>query len=164
MLMRAMDAEAPRRSARTILVWSVLTTLGILLAPASGLEAASDVIEPCTSCTVGLHDRSMLAEFLREFDLVFEGVFLRSDSVAVGYERGRPLGTFRVDRIIRGAPASRRVRMMLPPTMWGEPPTLPGHLLVWVKQGCTIDAYPCGGILQIAPDRTMSYTSISTDW
>lgn len=152
-----MKGPGPRRS--TIL--SAVSAIAALVL-ASPDARASDVIQSCSDCPVGLHERALLARHLRQYDLVFEGTFVRCDSVRSGYERGRPLATFKVGRLLRGMLGSRDVPMML--LDWRDQPKPNTPVLAWVLRGCSHDGYPCGYYLRLTDQRTMLWDVVDSEW
>ena len=129
---------------------------------ASPRARASDVIQSCSDCPVGVHERASLARRLRGYDLVFEGVFVRCDSVRSGYERGRPLAMFRVEHLLRGMLGSRDVPMML--LDWRDQPKPNTPVLAWVLRGCSFDDHPCGYFTRLTDQRTMLWDVVASDW
>jgi hypothetical protein len=135
---------------------------GLALPPSPVMSSC--VVMNCSDCPVGLRERASLARFLREYDVVFEGNFVRADSAGPGYDRGSPLATFRVERLLRGRMPTGEARMRPSLTEWGDLPPPNTRVLGWMLRGCTFDGHPCGSFVRITEQRTMSWHMVDSDW
>jgi len=162
MLRRSVRDQGLRRLACLALLAAVVAMVLTLQAPTS-CRAQSDVVVPCSSCTVGAKERASLTQWIcGEHDLAFEGERVHPDSISIRSGVRTYLVRLRIKRLLWGFSPSDEVLTEAPLGSSGPPYGTP--VLAWVLRQCGNAGDPCCNYVQIDSSRTMHWDRVSLDW